>query len=88
MHGRSISPNLVVEGELFSTTRDMLQTLKYILIHGTTKRVSMECTERLFTNLHLLVISSLARMQNADIPTSLNINSISIYMYIMHVVLY
>ncbi len=27
-------------------------------------------------------------MQNADIPTSLNINSISIYMYIMHVVLY
>ena len=59
MHGRSISPNLVVEGELFSTTRDMLQTLKYILIHGTTKRVSMECmyTEGLFTNLHLLVIS-------------------------------
>ena len=28
----------------------MLQTLKYILIHGTTKRVNTEYTERLFTN--------------------------------------
>ena len=28
----------------------MLQTLKYILIPGTTKQVSTEYTERLFTN--------------------------------------